>query len=502
MIVRLIKKKKIYNFSLPSKVAGNYWITDNDYLGNVRNLINVEEYNGEWKIKSDFETKIMSGENEVESAILKDYSLYFLKINTDNEYVILYCSPSVEKNALKLRVQNGQNITIGSDPKSQICYNFPLVSNQQARLIYNNGKWVVQDLNSKYGTYVNNEAITSKQLEYGDIVFIMGLEIIVMKDTLIINNIPNYLKIDSNSFEKVIPTVQKQTVFDNPDEEGIEFYKEDDYFYKAPRFKTGIEEVVLNIDPPPAEQEEDKTPMIYTIGPMLTMAMMSMTTGYNALSGVINGTTDMSAALPTLLISGAMLTTMLLWPTLQKVHQKKQTRKKAAERKEKYIQYLNEKKEKLQNEMKIQRQIMIDNYLPLNQIKEIITEKKRNLWEREIEQDDFLDLRLGIGTTEFKGKINIPEEHFSVKDDVLLQEVYKIGAMSRMLENVPVSLNFVEKNISAIIGTGENKQAFLNGLLLQVLAYHSYEDLKIVVLTNSQNESKWDYLKITPHFQF
>ena len=499
MIVRLIKKKKIYNFSLPSKVAGNYWITDNDYLGNVRNLINVEEYNGEWKIKSDFETKIMSGENEVESAILKDYSLYFLKINTDNEYVILYCSPSVEKNALKLKVQNGQNITIGSDKKSQICYNFPLVSNQQARLIYNNGKWVIQDLNSKYGTYVNNEAITSKQLEYGDIIFILGLEIIVMKDTLVLNNVPNYLKIDDNSFEKVVPTIQKQTVFDNPDEEGIEFYKEDDYFYKAPRFKTGIEEVVLNIDPPPAEQEEDKTPMIYTIGPMLTMAMMSMTTGYNALSGVINGTTDMSAALPTLLISGAMLATMLLWPTLQKAHQNKQTRKKEKERKEKYIQYLNEKKEKLQNEMKIQRQIMIDNYLPLNQIQEIITEKKRNLWEREIEQNDFLDLRLGVGSTEFKGTINIPEEHFSVKDDELLQEVYKLGAMSRMLENVPVSLNFVEKNISAIIGTGENKQAFLNGLLLQVLAYHSYEDLKIVVLTNSQNESKWDYLKITPH---
>ena len=53
MIVRLIKKKKIYSFSLPEKVSGNYWITDNDYYGNTRNLINVEEANGEWKIKSE-----------------------------------------------------------------------------------------------------------------------------------------------------------------------------------------------------------------------------------------------------------------------------------------------------------------------------------------------------------------------------------------------------------------------------------------------------------------
>ena len=41
MIVRLIKKNKIYDFSLPNKVSGNYWIEDNDRYGNTRNLINV-----------------------------------------------------------------------------------------------------------------------------------------------------------------------------------------------------------------------------------------------------------------------------------------------------------------------------------------------------------------------------------------------------------------------------------------------------------------------------
>ena len=87
MIVRLIKKKRIYNFSLPTKIEGNYWITDNDYLGNTRNLINVEEYNGEWKIKSDFETKIMNGDHEIDSAILQEYSLYFLKIKLSDKKI-------------------------------------------------------------------------------------------------------------------------------------------------------------------------------------------------------------------------------------------------------------------------------------------------------------------------------------------------------------------------------------------------------------------------------
>ena len=51
----------------------------------------------------------------------------------------------------------------------------------------------------------------------------------------------------------------------------------------------------------------------------------------------------------------------------------------------------------------------------------------------------------------------------------------------------------------AIIGTGINKKQFVDGLILQMLAYHSYEDLKIVLLTNEQNESNWDYLKVAPH---
>ena len=88
---------------------------------------------------------------------------------------------------------------------------------------------------------------------------------------------------------------------------------------------------------------------------------------------------------------------------------------------------MESKKEKIQSEMKIQRQILIDNFLPLDQTKEIIYQKKRNLWEREISQDDFLDLRLGIGATELRGNVNIPEEHFALKTDDLLKEVYKIS---------------------------------------------------------------------------
>lgn len=500
MIVRLIKKTKIYNFTLPKKVSGNYWITDNDNLGNTRNLINVEESNGFWKIKSDFETKIMMGDQEIESAILKDYNLYFLKINTDNEYVILYCSPSIDYKTNRLRLIQGGEIVIGNDPKANIYYNYPLVSRQHARLIYNNSKqWIVQDLNSKYGTYVNNFAVTSKTLEYGDIIFIMGMRIIVLDGYIVINEINKLIEFDQNMFKVEYPVIQTQKEFDNPDEEGIEFYKEDDYFYRNPRFKTKIEPVNIEIDAPPGKTPEDKTPLIYTIGPMLAMAMTSIYSAYNAVVGVIDGSKDLSTAMPSLLMAFAMLTTMLLWPMLSKSYQKRQRKKQEELRQSKYLEYISTKRAKIESEMKVQRQILIDNYAPLSETVDIIMKKKRNLWEREIEQSDFLDLRLGIGNTELEGNISFPTEHFSLEDDNLLQEVYKLGATSRTLENVPVSLSFVRNNNTAIIGTTPNKSLFIQGLILQMVAYHSYEDLKIIVITNETNAANWDYMKVLPH---
>ena len=110
-----------------------------------------------------------------------------------------------------------------------------------------------------------------------DIVFIMGLKVVVMKDALIINTIGENVTYDKSIFEVEGNIVQKMIAEDNPDEEGIEFYKEEDYFYRAPRFKTRIEPTSITIDSPPRKAEEDKTPVIFTIGPMLTMAMMSMT---------------------------------------------------------------------------------------------------------------------------------------------------------------------------------------------------------------------------------
>lgn len=499
MIIRLIKRTKIYNFHLPTTVEGNYWITDLDNSGNVRNLINVEEDNGYWRLNSNFETKIVVNNKELDSVLLKEYSLYFLKISSENDYILLYCSPSVDPAISRLKVPDNAQIIIGNGSNCHINYNYPLVSKNQACLTYQNSKWYIQDLGSKYGTYVNNELITKKALYHGDIIFIMGLKIIVLGDTIIFNNIGNLVSAASNYFSPSTPIVQSIINDDNLLEENVEFFKEEDYFFRSPRFKAGIEEVEITIDAPPARQQEDDTPLIFVLGPMLSMGMTSLLTGYNALSGIMGGTQTVKASLPTLITCFAMLLAMVLWPLLSRRYQKNKIRKREKERQEKYTEYIQGKKAQIASEMEKQRQALIDNNITLEECANIILNRKRNLWEREIDQSDFLNLRIGMGNLQFQGKVNYPEEKFSLDDDNLQQLVFSVGRESKMLENVPIDFSLINHNILAVIGEGKQKKSFIDGLLLQIMTFHSYEDVKIVLFTNEKNAGRWDYLKVLPH---
>ena len=73
MILRLIKRTKIYDFRLPENLNGNFWITDMDGLGNTRNLVSVEPHDGELYLKSNFETKIVSNKTEIDSIVLREH---------------------------------------------------------------------------------------------------------------------------------------------------------------------------------------------------------------------------------------------------------------------------------------------------------------------------------------------------------------------------------------------------------------------------------------------
>ena len=200
MLVLLIKKDKIYSVSLPIAVNGTYWVSDNDKSGNERKLLSIEEKNGEWLLKSNNDNKVIEEDRIINEVVLKNYSFHYVQIEKE-EIALLYCCPVYDSNSIQIEVKGSTEILIGKSQLCKVIFNLPTVSDEHAKLSYNNGIWQITDLNSKFGTYVNNERlIGTKILNHGDVIFITGLKIVVLGNFIITNNPFDRVKYSSDVF--------------------------------------------------------------------------------------------------------------------------------------------------------------------------------------------------------------------------------------------------------------------------------------------------------------
>ena len=100
-------------------------------------------------------------------------------------------------------------------------------------------------------------------------------------------------------------------------------YGKDDYFNKSPLIRRNYDQKTLNIENPPKDKDDQSTPVILTIGPMLTMGLTSCVMLAQTITNLTYGETTMEQAWPTLLTTAIMLLSTLMWPVLLSVYNKK-----------------------------------------------------------------------------------------------------------------------------------------------------------------------------------
>ncbi len=500
MQLTIIKKDKLSIFNLPDEIKGSHWITDFEN-GRKINLINIEATEKGWNIISNHDAFIVDNNDiMVPYTILTNYNFYLLKNNYKNEKYYLYCSPVYDETYRELGIDN--KIIVGSDNSCDICYNLNGVPKKAFNIMKIGNYYFLTITDKNTSVFVNQKRIlSSKRIEYGDIIFIFGLKIILMRhdgrDYLLVNN-PNNMLAFNASFVNIVPT-PSEFIEDNTELTIDSIYDEDTYFYRAPHFYKTLDDFKLNIDVPPSKKEEDKTPAALTIGPMLTMAMTSVVTLMSTLSQISSGERDMSSSITSLVMCGAMLASCLLWPLLTKAYQKFSAKMYEKKRQKLYRKYIDKKEREIQERLEIQRKSLLENNFTVTDCQNVIRGHNVKLWQRRITDDDFLTLPVGIGNLPMKIDIKYPEEHFSLTEDNLLDIAHSLGKKERILMDVPITFSFFENKTSGIVGDPITTKDFIDRLVLQMMANYSYDELKIVTFTSIDNENDWDYIKTIPH---
>ena len=501
MKIILIKNNRLYHYNLPKDVKDNYWITDIDSFDNLRNLINVEAQDGKWVLTSNYETHILDSERTYDRVMLVEYQFYTIRNESEKNYYYIYAIPDIEKSYVSYSILQNGSLLIGRGITNDISYDNILLNDIHAKLVYTNGLWQIVDNNTNTGVYINDTKINGNAvLKYGDIIFMAGLKIVVMNNFLLINNINGKVKVSSQILklkENVDYTIDETVLKD--EELNRSLYAKEEYFYRSPRFIEDIYKEEVNIENPPAKIRENETSFILTYGPMFTMAITSFTTAFSTINNISNGTTTWQNSIPSLVTAGGMFLSMLVWPMISRVLEKKRRQKEERKRVKKYSDYLDDKSKEIDSIIVKQSQTLRDKYIPLSECANIILRRKSNLWERSIDQADFLALRLGMGSMPIYADIKYSKEGFTMEEDELKNKIKEVAENRKMLTDVPITFSLIEKNIISIIGNNNLLHEFFKGILLQLMTFQSYEFLKIIVLTNKENASSFDYLKNIPY---
>ena len=452
----------------------------------------------QWILKSNRKFALIDKDkNILQNAPLQPGELYKIQ-NADGNIKFTLYTESESDDLRQYRgyiIENEHTVlTIGRNKNNSICYSNKFASGSHAELSFSANGIIIKDLGSTNNTYVNERAIDQCRLFIGDVVYIMGLKIIVTNKGIFLNDPDGMVDVNSSDLREFsTPLYQNKP---NDDEEFEDFPTE--YYYRAPRFKRDTEVFELKIDPPPSNQNNDEMPMIMLIGPSVTMGMASVASGiFTVTSAIERG--NVSSAIPSLVMCVSMLLGTLMWPLITKTYQKRLNKHKEAKRQETYTAYINRLEQIVAAETARQEQIFRENDVNTETCVGRVLSANPQLWERTPKHTDFLRLRLGNGSLPLKANIQYSERKFTVDRDNLTEMMYGFGERKRMLNNVPVCLPLAERFVSGIYGDKNILYSYAKSLILQTVINHSYDEVKLVMLYDESQAYDFSFTRWLPH---
>ncbi len=495
MKILICDDKRINYYKLPDNVKDFFVIT---YTANsIAETITLEANEGKWIIKSKEDMQIYEYSEKRDQVEIEEYSKYTINFKDTNTTVYLHAINNYEKHTDIST--NNSDITIGSANTSNIIYNDQSILQSQITITNSNGKYIITNQGNTPYLYVNSKKVNTKTLKFGDTIFISGLKLIWLQQVIRINNPHNSVTISGLTTVRINSKDMSAYKKTNESERNTKLYSDEEIFFHTPRLQSVIYDENIKIENPPQKEDTEKTPMILTIGSSAIIGITSCMTGISAVKGIATHTIETFDAIIELTMCALMLVASTLFPILTESWQKKQSKKREERRQNKYKEYLKRKVDKINEIVTKQGETIRENNITLEEIKKRLKNKSSNIWCREIIDDDFLNIRLGTGDLKAHLTIEAQIEEFSLYDDNLKDEVEKIISEERTTKNVPITISLVKNKITPFIINSNFKQNYIDSIMLQLLYYYSGLDLKIVIFTNKDNESKWDYIKYTPH---
>lgn len=252
--------------------------------------------------------------------------------------------------------------------------------------------------------------------------------------------------------------------------------------YKVPTDKLEIK------DPQEKAEGQDKE-LFWSILPMLSSLIVMV--GLRSL--VFKGGAKFA------LYMGAMMSVSIIISIITFFRTKKKMHQKEVERYEKYEEYMDRKEKEVQNARLQEREILTIMNPSVTQALERISEFDAHLFEKDEDQEDFLNIRIGVGRVESLRQIGYKDRDYIELNDPLMDYPEKAHDKYRYMEDIPVTVNFKEISALGIVGRREALRSIIYNLIISICSQHFFNQVHMFLIMKEQDIKDFQWTRWIPH---
>lgn len=360
-------------------------------------------------------------------------------------------------------------ISIGTNPSNQLVLSGPYMNNDNIVLHKKNNEYELKIISIKYGVSHNGNLVADQAL-------------IRNGDFFAVANYGFFYKNGCLYTQQNLPIGENGLTHTDSTRRGN--YPK---FNRNTRVLTKINDEKIEILDPPPIPKKPKNDLIGRLLPSLSMVLISvvMASGGGAfvlfslvssVVGIVTGVRGVRNA-------------------------KKDYKKEKKDRVKKYTNYIDRKKNEIAQARQEEKDILCDKYISERQEIGRLKNFSHDLFDRCREDEDFLEVRLGIGKREAERKIEYKkQERLEVEDE--LQNVPKeLHDQYKYISETPIVCSLNKVNAVGIIGKKTERFEIMKGMILDICARQYHADVKMFFVAEKQEADKITWLRMLPHVQ-
>jgi S-DNA-T family DNA segregation ATPase FtsK/SpoIIIE len=130
-----------------------------------------------------------------------------------------------------------------------------------------------------------------------------------------------------------------------------------------------------------------------------------------------------------------------------------------------------------------------------------VVEAGERVWERSATDEDFLEVRLGVGEVPLAAPARLDLGHDPLADHEpeLLARARGLVGQSTRVHGLPVTVPLRRLGVVAVHGPPSATRSLVRSILLRTAVFHGPRDLRIVAASSPDAAPIWEWLKWLPH---